>query len=202
MTTDHLHSSTLMPQRPNFDDDSPRTPFRAKFPDALPPRFEPVWKKISSWYFGSPQPLYFDMVHARKFQLQRFKIIIQPDLSETILHSINTLRLTAYDANERNTLVSFWIILCHHGIDPDQYYLAPPTLLSVIAPGPIGSQDLTAPASGLRLSTTSESRQLVTLIEHWSFKFRRWRTLFTESPKYITSRFSTIPAIPCSPVQA
>ncbi|KAF8800465.1 hypothetical protein BYT27DRAFT_6832561 [Phlegmacium glaucopus] len=72
---------------------------------------------MSSWYFGSSQPLYFDMVHPRHPELQRFKIIIKPDLSDATLHFINTLQLTPRDFERvatpstsnicEDTLVSF-----------------------------------------------------------------------------------------------
>jgi hypothetical protein len=47
---------------------------------------------ISSWYFGSSQPLYFDMSYASK--LHRFEITIKPDLSDASLHFINTSKHT------------------------------------------------------------------------------------------------------------
>ncbi|KAF8801207.1 hypothetical protein BYT27DRAFT_7198526 [Phlegmacium glaucopus] len=100
---------------------------RLKFPDgvALHPE-PPEWRILSSWYFGSSQPLYFDMVHARHLQLQRFKLIIKPDLSDATLHLINTLQLTAHDSEGAVTpsvsnicediLVSFWDTLDRCGI--------------------------------------------------------------------------------------
>ena len=53
------------------------------------------WKTISSWYFGSSQPLYFDML-CRHSRLRRFKLIVKPDLSDATLHVINSSQLTPH----------------------------------------------------------------------------------------------------------
>ena len=43
---------------------------------------------VSSWYFGSWDSVYFDILYTDS-KLQRFKIIIKPDLSDVSLHFIN-----------------------------------------------------------------------------------------------------------------
>ncbi|KAF8804232.1 hypothetical protein BYT27DRAFT_7170356 [Phlegmacium glaucopus] len=106
----------------------PRLPplIALQYPDGLPRHPEPCWRTMSSWYFGSSQPLYFDMVHEGHLELQRFKIIIKPDLSDATLHFINTLQLTPRDSERLATpytsnicediLVSFWDTPDHCGI--------------------------------------------------------------------------------------
>ncbi|KAF8801209.1 hypothetical protein BYT27DRAFT_7198532 [Phlegmacium glaucopus] len=109
-------------QPANFDHENlARLPplIRLNFPDgvALHPE-PPEWRTLSSWYFGSSQPLYFDMVHAWHLRLQRFKLIIKPDLSDATLHLINTLQLTDHTSEWavapstsnicEDILVSFW----------------------------------------------------------------------------------------------
>ena len=42
---------------------------------------------VSSWYFGSWDSFYFDILYTDS-KLQRFKIIIEPDLSDASLHVI------------------------------------------------------------------------------------------------------------------
>jgi hypothetical protein len=81
---------------------------------------------MSNWYFGSSQPLYFDMVHEGHLELQRFKIVIEPDLSDATLHFISTLQLSPRDSERLATpytsnicediLVSFWDTSDHCGI--------------------------------------------------------------------------------------
>ena len=58
------------------------------FPDDIVPEIF-TWKTISSWYFVSSHPLYFDMMR-EDFTLHRFQIILAPDLSTVSLHVINT----------------------------------------------------------------------------------------------------------------
>ncbi|KAF8802299.1 hypothetical protein BYT27DRAFT_7197407 [Phlegmacium glaucopus] len=109
-------------QPADFDRDNiPRLQplIRLKFPDGLARHPEPpIWRRMSRWYSGSSQPLYFDMVHERHLELQRFKIIIKPDLSDATLHFIDTLQLTPRDSERlatpstsnicEDTMVSFW----------------------------------------------------------------------------------------------
>ena len=51
---------------------------------------------ISPWYIGSWESVYFDIFHMDS-KLQRFKIIIKPDLSDASLHLINMSEITSYD---------------------------------------------------------------------------------------------------------
>ena len=87
----------LVPQPPDFYDHNP-TPvsplFTIPFPDGIVLHSDFIqWKTISSWYFGSSQPLYFDML-CRDSKLHRFKIMLKPDLSTAALHVVITSELT------------------------------------------------------------------------------------------------------------
>ena len=75
---------------------------------------------VSSWYFGSWESVYFDVLYTDS-KLQRFKIIIKPDLSDATLHVINMSEIIADDLMEslafkicegyricEDALVSFW----------------------------------------------------------------------------------------------
>jgi hypothetical protein len=110
----------LSPQPPDFFDHNPtHIPpfFIIPFPQDIILHTELVdWKTISSWYFGSSQPLYFDML-CQSYKLHRFQIIVKPDLSDASLHIINTSELTPYDFEDESfqsyricedTLVSCW----------------------------------------------------------------------------------------------
>ena len=75
------------------------------------------WKTTSSWYFSSSHPLYFDVL-CHDSKLHRFKLIVEPDLSDASLHVIITSELTLHDFVEvsfqsyricEDTLVSCWI---------------------------------------------------------------------------------------------
>ena len=44
--------------------------------------------RVSSWYFGSWDSVYFGILYSDS-KLQRFKIIVKPDLSDASLHFIN-----------------------------------------------------------------------------------------------------------------
>ena len=50
---------------------------------------------LSSWYFGS-ESVYFDIFHT-DLKLQRFKIIIKPDLSDVSLYFINMSEIMSDD---------------------------------------------------------------------------------------------------------
>ena len=50
---------------------------------------------LSSWYFGS-ESIYFDLFYTDSI-LQRFKIVIKPDLSDISLHVIYTFETVSYD---------------------------------------------------------------------------------------------------------
>ena len=76
------------------------------------------WKTISSWYFSSSHPFYFDLVAFLDSKLHRFKLIVKPDLSDASLHVINTSERTPYNFFDtsfgsyricEDTLVSWWI---------------------------------------------------------------------------------------------
>ena len=92
--------------------------FTIPYPDHIVPNSELIeWQTISSWYFGSSQPLYFDML-CQESKLHRFKLIIKPDLSDASLHVINASEITPHDFNVvsflcyricEDTLVSCWI---------------------------------------------------------------------------------------------
>ena len=110
---------------------SPQPPdFRGRNPTHIPPLFTIPYpdgitfhalhanrcRTISSWYFGSSQPLYFDMVW-QDSKLYRFKIMLKPDLSTASLHVLNTSELTPLDFHIvfsedyricADTLVSCW----------------------------------------------------------------------------------------------
>ena len=110
----------LLPQPPDFQNPTHMPPvallFTIPFPDIslYPARIR--WKSISSWYFSSSHPLYFDML-CEDSKFHRFKIILKPDLSSASLHIINTAELTPHDFNCvmfedysicEDTLVSCW----------------------------------------------------------------------------------------------
>jgi hypothetical protein len=123
----------LSPQLPDFPNDNPtHMPpplFRIPFPDIShhPPRME--WNTISPWYFGSSQPLYFDML-CQDSKLHRFQIMLSPDLSTASLHVINTSEQAPHDFDDilfndyricEDTLVSCWILGINTDEDQDQY---------------------------------------------------------------------------------
>ena len=78
------------------------------------------WKTVSSWYFGSSRPFYFDML-CQDSKRQRFQITLKPDLSAASLHAINASEIFPLDDGStlfqgyricEDTLVSFW---CYDG---------------------------------------------------------------------------------------
>ena len=111
----------VLPLPPDFfDHNPPHVPllFTIPFPDISlrPVRF--YWNTISSWYFGSSQPLYFDML-CQDSKLHRFQISLQPDLSAASLHVMNISEQTAHDFKYvsfedyricEDTLVSCWTL--------------------------------------------------------------------------------------------
>ncbi|KAF8801190.1 hypothetical protein BYT27DRAFT_7342089 [Phlegmacium glaucopus] len=158
-------------QPANFDHENlARLPplIRLKFPDGLALHPEPpTWITMSSWYFGSSQPLYFDMVHAGHLRLQRFKLIIKPDLSDATLHFINTLQLNAHDSEDMGTpstsnicddiLVCFWDTFNQYGVYTGSIISHPtntishrdPSVLSMLLPlDGCGHSHSLCPASG------------------------------------------------------
>ena len=76
-----------------FDKDStPTLPplFKIPFPDRTEnPEYFLGFMTVSSWYCGSKESLYFDEFHTDS--IQRFKIIIKPDLSDASLQAINDM---------------------------------------------------------------------------------------------------------------
>jgi hypothetical protein len=54
------------------------------------------WNTISSWYFGSSQPLYCDLLR-HDCTLHRFEIMLEPDLSTASLRLIYTSEITPHD---------------------------------------------------------------------------------------------------------
>ena len=115
----------LLPQPPDFSDldqvlNPTHTPplITIAFPPDkinLRPDFS-EWRMNSSWYFGSSDRLYFDMISEDISKRHRFQISLKPDLSSASLHAINTSGLTPLDVHEffegyricEDTLVSFW----------------------------------------------------------------------------------------------
>ena len=115
----------LLPQPPDFFDDNPThipplftIPFPSPDGIVLHHKLELFrWKTTSSWYFGSSQPLYFDML-CHDSMLYTFKLIVKPDLSDASLRVINTSGPTPYNVFDRcfesyriceDNLVSWWI---------------------------------------------------------------------------------------------
>jgi hypothetical protein len=86
----------LSPQPPDFININPtRIPplFSIAFQYGVALHPEVIgWKVVSSWYYGSSHPLYFDMLR-QDFKLHRFQIMLKPDLSTASLHAINTSEL-------------------------------------------------------------------------------------------------------------
>ena len=86
----------LLPHSPDlFLDENPR-------PRRLPPLFKipfPTnivhydiyrWKTVSSWYFRSQESVYYLDSLRRNLKLDRFKLVLKPDLSEASFHVINS----------------------------------------------------------------------------------------------------------------
>ena len=95
--------------------------FTIPFPDDValyPERMQ--WIAMSSWYFGSSHPLYFDMLREdSNLKCHRVQIMLnlKPDLSTASLHVINTSELTPRDFDHvsfqdyqicEDTVVSCW----------------------------------------------------------------------------------------------
>ena len=111
----------LLPQPPDFFDHNPtRLPsplFTIPFPDDIALHTERVgWNVISSWYFSTSHPLYFEAL-CQDSKLHRFQIMLKPDLSAASLHVIHTSELTPHDFKVvsfhdaricEDTLVSCW----------------------------------------------------------------------------------------------
>ena len=93
----------LSPQPPDFFDHHP-TYIPPRFIIPIPneieisPEFH-QWITISSWYFGSSQPLYCDLVCVDS-TIHRFQIIIDPGLITASLRVINSSSISPHNPRE------------------------------------------------------------------------------------------------------
>ena len=99
--------------------------FEIPFPDSIA-SYTLKWITISSWYFGSSHPLYFDMLHQdsnSKFHRIQFMLNLKSDLSTGSLNIINTSELTPHSFDDvifqnyticDDTLVSSWFCREHY----------------------------------------------------------------------------------------
>ena len=73
-----------------FLDNNPAPLFKIPFPAGIVHHHHQIFKilTVSSWYFGSWESLYFDIISQKKSEPQRYKINIKPDLSDASLHVI------------------------------------------------------------------------------------------------------------------
>ena len=53
---------------------------------------------VSTWYFGSRESFYFDLIKGGRYSFQRFKIIVKPDLSDATLHVMNMSEIFLEDS--------------------------------------------------------------------------------------------------------
>ena len=85
---------------PFLDDDPTHIPpvFNIPFPYGIVRHTHKILKfaTVSPWYFGSWESVYFDILYT-DLKLQRFKIIIKPDLSDASLHVINMSEMISND---------------------------------------------------------------------------------------------------------
>ena len=91
---------TLSPQLDSsfFDDSLTHNPpplFTIPLPDGIVSECFNC-KSISSWYFSSSRPIYFDMM-CPDSKVHRFQVMLKPDLSSASLHVINTYEPTPHD---------------------------------------------------------------------------------------------------------
>jgi len=71
--------------------------FKIPFPDGIVHTHDiREWMTASSWYFGSWESVYFNILYMDS-HLQKFKIIIKPDLSDASLHVINMSEIISDD---------------------------------------------------------------------------------------------------------
>ena len=107
------------------------------------------WKSIRSWYFDFSHPLYFDRL-CQDSNLQRFQIILKPDLTSASLCVINTAEVTSHDIDHvtfedysicEDTLVTCWT---YSDSDRDQHQCgvytgltSPPSANSISHGGPV-----------------------------------------------------------------
>ena len=77
----------MSPQPSNSND---VLPLKIPFPDGSASHNLKVfqWMTVTPWYLATLESFYFDVIY-RNSKLQRFKIIIKPDLSDSSIHAIN-----------------------------------------------------------------------------------------------------------------
>ena len=120
----------LSPQPPDFFDHHPtHIPPLFIIPLQVDIELDPdltQWNTISSWYFGSSQPLYCDLL-CQDSTIRRIQIMIEPDLSAASLYVINIPEITRHDFTSvylskymicEDTLVSHFSI---SNYDPDTH---------------------------------------------------------------------------------
>ena len=120
----------LSPQPPDFFDHHPtHIPPLLIIPLPADIEVDPdltQWNTISSWYFGSSQPLYCDLL-CQDSTIHRIQIMIEPDLSTASLYVINIPETTRHDFTDvylspymicEDTLVSHFSISNYY---PDTY---------------------------------------------------------------------------------
>ena len=107
----------LSPQPPDFFDHNPThilPLFTTPFPELHPALIR--FNTISSWYFGSSRPLFFDML-CQDSKLRRFQIILEPDLSTASLRVVNISELTPlifeYIRFQEYTICEDALVSCH-----------------------------------------------------------------------------------------
>jgi hypothetical protein len=121
----------LSPQPPDsFDQNPTHIPPLFIIPYNIRPGPEFIrWNTISSWYFGSSQPLYCDML-CQDSTIHRFEIMLKPDLSTASLHVINTSEITPHNFHNvylpeyaicGDTLVSWYMNLKYNHSRRVQY---------------------------------------------------------------------------------
>jgi hypothetical protein len=82
--------------------------FKIPFPDGTLRYNREIrrWITLSSWYFGSWESVYFDLFSTDS-KIQRFKLIIKPDLSDASLHFINMSEITSNDL--KTAIAALWL---------------------------------------------------------------------------------------------
>ena len=97
----------LSPHPPDFFNHHPThipplfiIPIPGDIENQLTPEFL-RWNTLSSWYFGSSQPLYCDLLgllnSGGDSTLHRFQLMIEPDLSTASLHLTNTPEISPHE---------------------------------------------------------------------------------------------------------
>jgi hypothetical protein len=80
----------IPPLSPQPSDSIDILPLKIPFPNSSVPHDLEIfkWITVTPWYFDSCESFYFDVLYTNS-KLQRFKIIIKPDLSDSSIHVIN-----------------------------------------------------------------------------------------------------------------